>query len=60
MATKSKIKHYYVDDLLFIDYMDAYNYCVKNLISPNNIVSSYYYKQGYNQSNNRVKINRTI
>lgn len=43
MKTKSKIKHYYVYELLFIDYMDAYNYCIENLISPNNIVSSYYY-----------------
>ena len=43
MKTKSKIKHYLVDGLLFVDYMDAYDYCVKNLINPKNIVASYYY-----------------
>lgn len=43
MKTKSKIKHYLVGDKLFIDYMDAFNYCVKNAISSNDIVSSYNY-----------------
>ena len=43
MKTRSKIKHYFVGSMLFVDYMDAYNYCVKNLINPKNIVASYYY-----------------
>ena len=43
MKTKSEFKHYFVNDVLFIEYMDAYNYCIKNLISSDNIVSSYYY-----------------
>ena len=45
MKTKSEIKHYYVGELLFVDYMDAFNYCVNNLISLDNIVSSYYYQK---------------
>lgn len=43
MKTRSEIKHYFVGSMLFVDYMDAYNYCIENLINPDNIVSSYYY-----------------
>ena len=61
MKTKSEIKHYYVGELLFVDYMDAYNYCVKNLISPDNIVSSYYYRVTTNQTTiKKTRVMRTM
>ena len=43
MRTKSEIKHYFVFSKLFVDYMDAFDYCVNNSISLDNIVPSYYY-----------------
>ena len=43
MKMKSEYKHYFVGKKLFIDYMDAFNYCVKNSINSNIIRPSYYY-----------------
>lgn len=39
----SEIKHYFVGEKLFIDYMDAFNYCIENLIDSNSITSSKMY-----------------
>ena len=43
MKMKSEYKHYFVGKKLFIDYMDAFNYCVENSIDSTTITSSYYY-----------------
>jgi len=37
---KSEISHYVVNGHLFIDYMDAYEYCFKNRIDINKIIKT--------------------
>jgi hypothetical protein len=37
------IKHYAINNLIFIDYMEAYNYCIKNKLDTNQIIKTYKY-----------------
>jgi hypothetical protein len=34
------IKHYKVKNLIFIDYMKAYNHCIKNNLNTNQIIKT--------------------
>jgi len=40
---KSELPHYFINDMLFILYMDAYDYCLTNNISTDLIKKSYEY-----------------
>ena len=37
---KTQIAHYKVNAEIFIDYMDAYKYCIKNKIDANKIIKT--------------------
>jgi hypothetical protein len=37
---KMTTKHYKINDQIFIDYMDAYEYCIKNKISTELIIKT--------------------
>jgi hypothetical protein len=34
------MKHYTINNLIFIDYIEAYNYCVKNKLDTNQIIKT--------------------
>ena len=40
---KTKIAHYKVNSQIFIDYMDAYEYCLKHKIDINEIIKTKQY-----------------
>jgi hypothetical protein len=37
---KTQISHYKVNREIFIDYMDAYKYCIQNKIDANKIIKT--------------------